>query len=91
MSDKDQVIDKLWERSNHGTQREDIVAAYEAGAASVAADRDKYKAFAEEFARRLVEAGLIQDLSRQVPGDVVVVSGFTYPSHTKPDGGPKTA
>lgn len=31
---KDQIIDELWERSGHGTQREDIVAAYEAGAAA---------------------------------------------------------
>lgn len=30
---KDQIIDQLWERSGHGTQREDVVAAFEAGAA----------------------------------------------------------
>lgn len=30
--DKEKVIDDLWERSNHGTRREDVVAAYEAGA-----------------------------------------------------------
>ncbi len=35
------------------------------------AERDKYKTFAETFARRLYEAGLIKDLSREVP--VVVV------------------
>lgn len=29
---KDDVIDRLFERSNHGTQREDIEAAYDAGA-----------------------------------------------------------
>ena len=29
--DREEVIDKLWENSNHGTNREDIVAAYEAG------------------------------------------------------------
>jgi hypothetical protein len=28
---KDETIDRLWESSNHGTRREDIVAAYEAG------------------------------------------------------------
>lgn len=31
---KDEQIDKLWESSNNGTMREDIVAAYEAGAAA---------------------------------------------------------
>ena len=30
---KDELIQHLWERSNHGTMREDIEAAYEAGAA----------------------------------------------------------
>lgn len=28
---KDEIIDKLWETSGHGTERADIVAAYEAG------------------------------------------------------------
>ena len=32
--DREKTIDDLWERSNHGTRREDVVAAYEAGAAS---------------------------------------------------------
>lgn len=36
---KDEQIDKLWESSNHGTMREDIVAAYEAG---VAAERARW-------------------------------------------------
>ena len=31
---KDETIDKLWEQSNHGTRREDVVAALEAGAAA---------------------------------------------------------
>ena len=31
---KEEMIDKLWEQSNHGTQREDIEAAYNAGAAA---------------------------------------------------------
>lgn len=34
MDDKDKTIDALWERSNHGTQREDVVRAYEAGQAA---------------------------------------------------------
>ena len=29
---KEEMIDKLWGRSNHGTNREDIEAAYNAGA-----------------------------------------------------------
>lgn len=28
---KDETIDKLWETSNHGTERNDIKAAYNAG------------------------------------------------------------
>lgn len=31
---KDEAIDKLWESSNHGTDRVDVEAAYEAGAAA---------------------------------------------------------
>jgi len=31
---KDEIIDQLWERSSHGTRREDVVRAYEAGAAA---------------------------------------------------------
>lgn len=31
---KDETIEKLWGESNHGTQREDIEAAYNAGAAA---------------------------------------------------------
>jgi hypothetical protein len=33
-ADRDAEIDALWERSNHGTMREDIAAAYEAGETS---------------------------------------------------------
>lgn len=32
MTTREETIDDLWERSNHGTQRCDIVAAFEAGA-----------------------------------------------------------
>jgi hypothetical protein len=28
---KEDLIDKIWENSSHGTRREDIVAAFEAG------------------------------------------------------------
>ena len=31
---KEEMIDNLWGQSNHGTQREDIEAAYNAGAAA---------------------------------------------------------
>ena len=31
---EDAVIDRLWERSGHGTRREDVVAAYQAGKAA---------------------------------------------------------
>lgn len=31
---KEQLIDQLWEQSNHGTERKDIVAAFEAGEAA---------------------------------------------------------
>jgi hypothetical protein len=32
--DREKTIDALWERSSHGTERADIIAAYEAGAAA---------------------------------------------------------
>ncbi len=35
---KDQTINALWENAGHGTRREDVVAAYEAG---VAAERER--------------------------------------------------
>ena len=38
--DKDEVIDELWGRSNHGTRREDVEFAYNAG---VAAERERCK------------------------------------------------
>ncbi len=31
---KDEAIDRLWENANHGTRREDVEAAYNAGAAA---------------------------------------------------------
>ena len=34
---KDELIFKLWEKSNHGTEKKDIEAAYDAG---VAAERE---------------------------------------------------
>lgn len=30
--DKETIIDRLWENSSHGTSREDVEAAYNAGA-----------------------------------------------------------
>lgn len=38
--DREQTIDKLWESSNHGTRREDVVAAFEAG---VDAERERWR------------------------------------------------
>ena len=39
MSDREATIDRLWEASGHGTRREDVVAAFEAGEASARAER----------------------------------------------------
>lgn len=46
---KDEIIDKLWENSNHGTRREDVVVAYEAGLNS-------QMQRIEQFGDKLVEA-----------------------------------
>lgn len=44
---KDETIDKLWEDSNHGTRREDVEAAYDAGAAE---EREQiHRAFVARF------------------------------------------
>ena len=43
---KEEMIDKLWGQSNHGTQREDVEAAYNAGAA---AEREACKQACEEI------------------------------------------
>lgn len=61
MDDKDKVIDALWERSNHGTQREDVVRAYEAGAA---AERERLAIWYEQTGWRLDEQ-LVPDAMRQ--------------------------
>ena len=37
-TDRESVIDKLWENSNHGTRREDVLAAYEAGRLCIKAE-----------------------------------------------------
>lgn len=44
--DKEQTIEDLWEKSNHGTQRQDVVAAYEAGAK---AEREACALIAEDY------------------------------------------
>jgi hypothetical protein len=56
--DREQTIDRLWEASNHGTRREDVARAYEAG---VAAERERY-----ETLRWLVAGGV--DLFKGAPG-----------------------
>jgi hypothetical protein len=43
---KDETIDKLWESSNHGTRREDVESAYNAGSA---AEREKASAVIVEL------------------------------------------
>lgn len=42
-----------------------------AKARAMEAERDKYKAFAEQFARTLFEHGLIKDVAAPIPGTVV--------------------
>lgn len=44
----DETIDSLWERSNHGTRREDIEAAYNAG---VEAEREECAKLCEALPR----------------------------------------
>ena len=53
MKSKDEVIDSLWERAGHGTRREDIVAAFEAGTA---------------WAKTLVEEAQYADPSANING-----------------------
>ena len=50
---KEEMIDRLWGQSNHGTQREDIEAAYNAGAA---AEREACAAICDDEANRMEES-----------------------------------
>lgn len=61
------------ERAITQTQNQRLMAEAADALASVAADRDKYKAFAEQYARMLVEHGIIKDVSREVPGVTVEI------------------
>lgn len=63
----------LADGSRHGLAfTHDQMRAYAAAAlADMTADRDKYKAFAEQFARMLVEHGIIKDAAAPIPGAVV--------------------
>lgn len=47
---KDETIEKLFEQSNHGAQREDIEAAYSAGAT---AERMKWKSLCDQLGKTL--------------------------------------
>lgn len=42
--DKEQAIEKLWELSGHGTRREDVEAAYQAGALEARVPQAKWDA-----------------------------------------------
>jgi hypothetical protein len=42
--DKEQIIEKLWELAGHGTRREDIEGAYEAGALEARIPQAKWEA-----------------------------------------------
>ena len=58
--DKEQIIEKLWEDSNHGTWREDIEAAYSAG---VTAERERC---AKQFVENGREIGRKEERERCV-------------------------
>jgi hypothetical protein len=59
LSSKDEEIDRLWERSGHGTRREDIVAAWNAGAAEK--DEALLRDFYRWLPRSVKQAGLHED------------------------------
>ena len=56
---KEEMIEKLWGQSNHGTQREDIEAAYNAGAA---AEREACAEIADEYEYQLVAGSCARDI-----------------------------
>jgi hypothetical protein len=61
----DDLIDKLWENSNHGTRREDVVAAYLAGVNEGAKERDALRGLLTEARER----GILRAPSYIVPFD----------------------
>lgn len=67
--DKDQIIESLWEYSNHGTRREDIEAAYEAGAK---AERSKWdKAEVRQFLIACSDSSMTRNNREQMADEIL--------------------
>ena len=60
MKSREDVIYKLWEDSNHGTRREDVENAYNAGAK---AERDRCIKLCDESASALRRSGCNHEAS----------------------------
>lgn len=59
------------ERAVSQSQDQRLMADAADALVAMTAERDKYKAFAEQFARTLFEHGIIKDAAAQIPGTVV--------------------
>lgn len=64
-----------WDSAEAQRGLDEVMAAVDrlvaAELADMTSDRDKYKAFAEQFARKLYEHGILKDLSPPIAGTVV--------------------
>ena len=65
---KDEQIEKLWESSNHGTMREDIVAAFAAGEAE---ERKRWNDV-EQYLVAAADGSMSRNNSEQLAADLLV-------------------
>ncbi len=85
---KDETIEKLWEQSNHGTQREDIEAAYNAGAT---AEHMKWKSLCDQMGDALeyVDASSFKpDVERKIE---YVLTAWRATKDARPDSTPSSS
>lgn len=67
--DKEQIIERLWGSANYGTRREDIEAAYEAGAK---AERDKLeKAEVRGFLIACADSSMSRNNREQLASEIL--------------------
>lgn len=72
--DKEQIIERLWENSNHGTQRRDVEAAYAAGALEARIPQAKLDALRAWLASSITEyeSGQTMSIAESVHGASVL-------------------
>lgn len=77
----DDIINKLWEDSNHGTMHEDIEAAFDAGAAT---EREECAKVCESKIELLSDAAIVGDIQRAVGENCCINLAAAIRARSKP-------